>query len=714
LRNAYFLKRVNQTLANTTSAALKDAYVKNNAFVGYSKVGHGDNAGETLDITMVPVFGATGITIKNTGTDTYKIEKIVLRGNDVYNKATIDPTACTEDVQYSSNQVNFVEQGMGLVKENTFNVAQYVASTSERYYGSSSTKGSAAKSYDANWSGYNRVAALKDVLTYENAGDLQVVIAAGNTVRPQGEINVIAMLRPMDVEPAIYQNGNWSKGNEVVLDIHTDKGLIRDIKLNYHYTSTNGSMEDDASITNVLTDKAIAKLGDGKSIKVTFDDTSLDTPKEMVINKNDELANLIHWNANSSAPIKANLKSNVTITKSMYNELAASQIGTATIYGDASSAYKVTIASDVPAGALDRFTFVNIGKVEVLGTQTLAVEKTVPVYNYGTLNVTGNKAYSYIQNEGTLNINTKMSTAVEYDTDGNVVTPSKIVNTHDGVINVASGKEMTTAVAVTNGCSEWWHNAVINNAGVVRKLTNNIYATVHNTGVIGTEKQVGDITEDVDNYGTINNNEGKVFVNVNSGSVYANGKSTTRMETNNGYIIITNLDENDGNFLASIMGNIVQEISAPANTDAVDVRANMIWLSSTLKVEKKNADGEYVDVNLNKTAKNGQVRVVATGKNARIDGNGQKLTMSHITVNGGAKLVLNKVDVFNYVPDGSSYAYIYMKGNSSDGVATITINNNASLTSNVEIYATNENAWNVIDNNSNSTTIGVDTSIGNI
>jgi len=36
------------------------------------------------------------------------------------------------------------------------------------------------------------------------------------------------------------------------------------------------------------------------------------------------------------------------------------------------------------------------------------------------------------------------------------------------------------------------------------------------------------------------------------------------------------------------------------------------------------------------------------------------------------------------------------------------------LTSNVEIYATNENAWNVIDNNSNSTTIGVDTSIGNI
>ena len=700
LRDAYALDREIQYLANTTTSALKDAYVKNNAFVGYSKVVAGDNEKEALNISMVPAFGATGITIKNTGTDTYKIEKIVLRGDQVYNYAVINPTTCTKDLQYHSSQTNFVKGGKGLVKENSFNVAQYVKSSSEAWHHTWGQTGSVSNSYDADWSGYDKIEAMKDALDYYNVGDLQVVIAAGNVVKPQGSINVIAMTKQIKaIETAVLgSDGEWTNGNEIILDIHTDKGLIRDIKLNYHYTSTNGSMQDDASITNVLTDKAIAELGYGKSITVTFDDTSLDTPKTMDVNTNDELANLIHWNAKSSAPIKANLKTNVTITKAMYNELVGGNITTAEINGD--NQFNVTIAENVPAGALDRFTFTDVATIKVYGTQTLAVAKTSPIYVYGTLNITGNKSYAGITNEGVVNINKKQEG--EYT----------LTNNKSGVVNVAAGVNVTSSVNVVNGCYHWsgCHVPVVNNSGTIMKMTNQYWGVVNNEGQIGKEAQVGSIDGNVNNSATINNNGGKLFVYENTGKVYANGKSTTRMEENNGYIIITKLDENDGNFLAGTMGNIVQEIAEPTNTDGVDVRANMLWLSSTLKVEKTNADGEYVDVNLNKTAKNGQVQVVATGKNARIEGNGQKLTMSHITVNGNAKLVLNKIDVYNYVNNGDD-AWVYMKGSSSAGVATITINNNASLTTNVNeggITASQENSYNVIDNNSSSTTIGVD------
>lgn len=681
LRNAYTIERDVQILAGTDNASLLKAYANNNAFVGYGKVKSGVASTESVKVDMVPAFGATGITIKNTGTNTYTIEKIVLRGDLVKSKATINPTTCDADKQYSSNVLGNMNDGSTDPALKTswqttdFNVSQY---SKEEKYWDWPYKGL----YDPNWSSYNAVKALKDVLDYDapTEGSLEVYINAGNVIAPQKSINVIAMLQNVEgIEEATY-NGSWTNNGKIVLDIHTDKGLIRDIELNCHYTATNGGLgsSGDDVVTNVLTDKAITAIGDGKSIMVTFDDTSLDIPNDMDIKGNDELANLIHWNANTSAPIYANLQDHVTITKAMYNELAASKITAATINGD--GAYEVTIAADVPAGALDLFTFADVKTVYVAGTQTLAKAKTSPIFvNAGaTLNVTGNSTYTKITNRGTLNVNTSLTSE-----STTVTTLTTIVNERNGIMNVAANKKLNGFVSVTNVNSGSSYTATINNAGIIRVLTNN--KIVYNTGIIGTEALAGSITNAVGNGGTIYNNvSGRAFIDVNAGSVYANATSTTRMNDNQGNIIITNLAE-DGNYEVPVanLGNVVQEIAAVSNTDAIDKRANTIWLSSTLKVEKKDAAGEYVDLNLNYKKANGDwhmVTIVATSANARIDGNYQGLNTYKFVVNDGCKLVLNKIDVA-LTKQSSGYGEVDMWGNykNSYKTATITINSNASL-----------------------------------
>ena len=54
LRDAYTFGCADQTLANTTTAALLDAYTDNNAFIGYGRVMQGNEDGESVKVDMVP------------------------------------------------------------------------------------------------------------------------------------------------------------------------------------------------------------------------------------------------------------------------------------------------------------------------------------------------------------------------------------------------------------------------------------------------------------------------------------------------------------------------------------------------------------------------------------------------------------------------------------------------------------------------------------
>lgn len=676
-RSTYKFDASSQTLEGTDNASLLKAYANNNHFVGYGKVVAGDAESESVDVTMVPVFGSTGITIKVTGTQTYTVERIVLHGSSVNGVVELNPTSCTQTTQYSANVTP------ANVKH--FNVAQYVADPVENYL--------LGGYYDPTWTGYNRINAMKDVLEPDATADkrVEVVLTKGNSVSEGKPINVIAMAYPTRNIASVNTN--------LLLDIYTDKGIIRDIDLTVLHSANDGSTAG-TQTTNVLTNKALKEIGTGNSIEVTFDDTALDKPGTMDIENDADLAALIHWNAiNNTNAITANLKANVNITKAMYDELKGSKITSATINGN--NSYSVTVNADVANGALDAFTFTDVKNVTVKGTQSIAKAPASPVTvaTGATLNITGNltgsnKMTAGITNTGTVNVNANV------DANSPISAFTNYAN-----MTVASGKTISENAKVQNGLANYYEGSIVN-AGTITVLDNQ-EGKVTNTGVIGEEKSVVTEINRGKNVATIINNNGKVFLSVNTGDIYANGTSTTRLRSNKyGNLIITNLDKANGNFLTGTeKGNLVQEITADANTDAVDVRANTLWLSASLKVEKKDKDGKYEEVDLTGTLmKNGAMKVVATSANARIDGNDQKFRMDAIEVNKDAKLVLNNVQMT--ITDKNN---VTMHGEANH-VATLTINSNAKLQvvggqGAIVITETNE-GYNKLDNNSSSTQIG--------
>lgn len=697
LRDAYTFTAGEQVLEGTDKESLMKAYTENNSFVGYGKVEAGDKEGEAVAVTMIPVFGSTGITITNTGTNTYTIERVVLRGAKVFDEATVNPTACTQTTQY--------DVSVTPTNSTHFNVAQYVQDPAE------DSRLGAGGYYVASWGTYDKEAALRDVLTYEQTesgkGKVEVTINGNGTIQPQGSINVLAMVAP---QTGIAESDLINDIDQIVLDIYTDKGIISDIQLNHWYTANDANT---SATTNVLTNDNLSSIGTGNKVEVTFDDTSLDKPATMDVYNEADLANLIHWNADQAKAITAKLKADVNITKEMYDELAGSAITAATIDGDAyGTAYSVTIEGDVADGALDAFIFDGVQAVLVNGTQSMKKSCASPiiVMSDATLNIAGNLTLAKdIENYGTLNVNAKVSDDTE----------SMYIKNYSQM-NVAAGKEVK-GVKVVNGDAGIAFGT-ITNAGMIRRLVNPVgnaaCGYVINTGIIGTEASVGDLAtnENSVNNGRIDNNEsGRVFLKINTGDVYANATSTTRINDNStGNIIITELDFNDGNFLTASgnnMGNIVQEIAENASTSTVDVRANTLWLSATLTVDETDSDGNYTNVDLTGSRmRNGAVTVVATGANARISGNysteaDQRFKIKAIEVEADATLVLN--NVFATILAANN---VTMSG-AVNRPATLTINSNAVLrvtgdgdaTDQIKVQGSSSN--NVLDNNSNGTNI---------
>lgn len=700
VRNAYKFSAAKQTLDGTATADLQKAYSENNSFVGYGKVEQGATEGETVKVDMLNVFGATGITIENgSGQESYTIERIVLRGTKVMNTATVDPTSCERSTQYAT-------QVSTPANASEFNVAQYTKDADDLYHATFNTAGE----YVSTWSSYDANKALRDVLDYtaEGTRPIEVVIDGGTTIGPRGTVNVLAMVAPEELDA--YASAT---SNQAVLDIYTDKGIIRGIDLNRWYKVNDNTVSNPAEeASNILTDKALSGLGNGEKVKVTFDITSLDRPAEMDIYNNADLVNLIHWNASTAKEIKATLKSsNVQLTKAMFDELTGSQITKLTIKGS----YTFTINKDVADGALNKISY-DVNEVRVNGTQSLAsnIGSNVRIQSGATVNVTKNITLNKtINNLGTLNVNAKVS-------------GSGTIN-NGFTMSVASGKEIVKGVTVKNDFNNL--SGTITNAGTIRNLNNTMLAStwgyVINTGIIGTEAQVAALAnEPSKNAGIIENNNGRVFLSENTYNVYANGTSTTRINNNgsdadatkNGNIIITDLDVNQGNFLTenTKLGNIVQQITAPTNTDGVDGRANTLWLTSTLNVEKTDKDGNYVDVDLTSPSENapalmnGDMKVIALTADAEIAGKAfQNFRMGSIIIYPKAKLRLNNVRM-----TVTKNTNVTMLGYASN-VATFTINSNAALlvegsaNTTIEVQHPNSNtaSHNVLDNNSNSTNI---------
>ena len=621
-RDAYTFSVAKQTLDGTSEADLMKAYADNNSFVGYGKVEQGAVEGETVKVDMLNVFGQTGITIENgSGQETYTIERVVLRGSAVKNTATVDPTNCTQATQYNT---------VTPADATEFNVAQYTKDVDEMYDATLNPHGQ----YNSKWSGYKANNALRDVLDYEPGvvdSGAEVILEGGNVINANTTINVIVMVAP-DETITLNNTLGGTADNQVVLDIYTDKGIIRDIQLNHRYSANDANT---GATTNILTDVALTEIGTGNKVEVTFDDTSVDVPASMTIYSGEDLANLIHWNAGIAANLTATLETNVTLTKEMYAELAKSPASLTIAAGTAN--HTLTIAKDVADGALDNITFNNNSVVVAGGTQSISGgigTATLTINNGATVNITKTVSLAQtITNNGTLNVN-----------GGNLNGAGVITNRK--TMTVAANR--TVGKPVTNGESSSAKGTITNN-GTITVLTNSAY-----------------------------------------GVIYANDLSATSVVDNTtGSIVITDLD-NDGNFIVtttSAEGAIVQEIEAAANTDAIDTRANTVWLSAALNVNKKDKDGNAVAVDLS------DINVIATGA-ARINGIHGGLKLASIAVDASCSLLLSNEDV-------TVKANTIVLGNK----AKLTINSNASLKAETGTLTAQKGSNAVVENFSSETDI---------
>ena len=673
VRDAYIFSAKAQTMTGTSTADLQKAYAENNSFIGFGKVEKGASEGEALDVNLLNVFGATGITIGTTGTQTYTIERVVLRGTKVSTEATVNPLSCTTATQYNSNAASYANatayptgNGTTELYNTVFNVSQYTRDAEDLR--TSSTPGD----YVSNWSGYNANNALRDVLDYEPGvvdSGAEVILEGGNVINANTSINVIVMVAPTD---DIDLNNNFTVAanqNQVVLDIYTDKGIIRDIQLNHRYSANDANT---GATTNILTDVALTEIGTGNKVEVTFDDTSVDVPASMTIYSGEDLANLIHWNAGIAANLTATLETDVTLTKEMYAELAKSPASLTIATGTAN--HTLTIAKDVADGALDNITFDNNSVVVAGGTQSISGgigTADLTINNGATVNITKNVSLNQtITNNGTLNIN-----------GGNLNGASTIINRK--TMTVAANR--TVGKPVTNGVSASAKGTITNN-GTITALTNSAYGTVTNNGAIGSTT-----AQNSTNAGIISNNgNARAYLATNAGVIYANDLSATSVVDNRtGSIVITDLD-NDGNFIVTTTnaeGAIVQEIEAAANTDAIDTRANTVWLSAALNVNKKDKDGNPDMVDLS------EINVIATGA-ARINGIHGGLKLASIAVDASCSLLLSNEDVI-------VEANTIVLGNK----AKLTINSNASLKAEAGTLTAQKGSNAVVENFSSETDI---------
>lgn len=133
------------------------------------------------------------------------------------------------------------------------------------------------------------------------------------------------------------------------LELYTDKGLVT-VALNSD--DPNDGDGDDIKVQNSLT---TYEYNDGHITYITLDEKAFATPNSMEVSSTRDLEDLVTWNKNTQGTIKANITNDVTLSKAVYDVLAANSKLNLQLEGTA----KVTIPAEAPANALNRVKFVN-------------------------------------------------------------------------------------------------------------------------------------------------------------------------------------------------------------------------------------------------------------------------------------------------------------------------------------------------------------------
>ncbi|MCD8079038.1 MAG: hypothetical protein LUF04_01055 [Bacteroides sp.] len=459
-----------------------ESYAKNQFFIGYAQIKAGTVAKDALtDVEMTSLLGAVQLRIVNTGTQTYHINKIVLRGNGIKSELTFDPTSA-EYAEYNLRGRNGVS---GKYEDGTeiFNYANYTGNQTDLY--------EAEKDYVFNADGeYDRMAALRAVVNASGeAANAQLII----TGTPEERALVSTKDDAKAMAYALIMANAHEPNGDLKLDIYTDEGLVSGIDLTEINTATDNTYK-------AIADSKVEEISPevANTIKVQIDDNSFAIPDKMDVYDNDDLLQFIEWNAKVTGvrTAKATLYKDVTLTKEMMDALTKNKNLSLTISGSE----KLTIAEGVAANVLENEKLTISTDIEVLGTISLTAksnkfEENITIAEGGTVNVDvdGVDLTGDIENNGTLNI----GEGVTLKNGGGTIT-------NKAIMNVAKLADVKTAV--TNKAE-----ATVNIDGFMIGLTNEEDAEV----VMGEGANLAGVT----NEGVIRTAKNAIVAGTNDGEI---------------------------------------------------------------------------------------------------------------------------------------------------------------------------------------------------
>lgn len=330
----------------------------------------------------------------------------------------------------------------------------------------------------------------------------------GQTLNNGGKFTSYIMLPPA----SMLDNNTDGKLDGLKLELYTDKGLVT---IDLSKDDTQDMNGDDIKVQNPLT---TYEYNDGHITYITLDEKAFRTPGEMNISSTRDLEDLVTWNKNTQGTIVANIANDVTLSKAVYDVLAANSKLNLQLEGTA----KVTIPTDAPANALNRVQFVDGNKLAVINEANLTLSA-----NFAAV------APASLTNEEGASIVVA----------GNAFTANKLVN--KGTITFDSANDKAITLTITK--ADDFTNDV---TGKVVFASNATYTEngIENWGEVT-------INEKTTLKGKIDNNAISVTGGYVDGKIYVNGSWT----------LVGSLGENNGKIVVAKTGTIVVPSGAAYN-----------------------------------------------------------------------------------------------------------------------------------------------------
>ena len=589
----------------TSAEALREAYAKNQFFVGYARIHAGTEGGDVMsaDLEMTPMLGAVGITIKNVGTESLQVKKIVLQSDAFSTLIKIDPTMADYDGENGKSDYNLdalneliyqtpawdgAPVGGGYFNyanyeemERTGNTWTFIPEFKEQY-ASGNLVNNTEKS--AN---YNRQEALRAVVNPITEGvgaddRAELTVLNAPVQKAQEEANFLIMTN-------IYENGTT---DEIKAYVYTDRGMAGPVVI----SSVKGEIEVGTSgngVTSVITNNPIVEIAPGVTNKVTLeiDNNSVQDPENMNTYNEEDLLQFIEWNQDKARVYTASLQNDVVLTKEMTDLLTAKGVTSKLqIYTNGKKLY---IDEDAAANILDYVyvTYDDNNMIDSNGDKVddKAVVATIIVNNNLTLGTNSlvngtHKPGSIHSGDITLanelevaeGASVTVSSDIKYLTNGDHQNQALVIAKNEGTVAINGAVDKLT---ITENKAEVEINKNVTFAGNSTNKENAVI-TIGEGAVVNCGNATTSYLENAgkkDEYAVIYNNG--TIMNLDNqawGKVIAGAKSTTNVNDNNGIIDISSNIKANWKINGTNNGHVSYTATAAQPVSITDVKTSGI------------------------------------------------------------------------------------------------------------------------------------------